>query len=172
MWTLAPREWFAQYRTAPALPQPARVTAMAGEPVPALVTRRLPDQITSSSAIPDEDDSRRGWSKVRVLGTLVIHINLVSPCFCSVIRPLIEEFHWKQNVFWKSAIEMLFWRDITQWVSRVSVYSIYSVIRLNQYRKCTLILVWGHFCMGIFNLLNTRLHTAKYLQYITVLHFS
>jgi hypothetical protein len=31
------------------------VTAMAGEPARALVT----DQITSSSAIPDEDDSRR-----------------------------------------------------------------------------------------------------------------
>ena len=134
MWTLWPRECFAQYRTAPALPQPARVTAMAGEPARALVT----DQITSSSAIPDEDDSRRAmavtaagtlvgggldlllffaplmflfllcvrarhsgtarshahgesislsldteksWSKVRVLGTLVIHINLVSPCF-------------------------------------------------------------------------------------------
>ena len=52
---------------------------MAGEPARALVT----DQITSSSAIPDEDDSRRAiavtaavaaaiegvlnWSKVRVL---------------------------------------------------------------------------------------------------------
>ena len=35
---------------------------MAGEPVPALVTRRLPDQITSSSAIPDEDDSRRAMA--------------------------------------------------------------------------------------------------------------
>ena len=58
MWTLAPREWFAQYRTAPALPQPARVTAMAGEPARALVT----DQITSSSAIPDEDDPRRAMA--------------------------------------------------------------------------------------------------------------
>ena len=52
------RECFAQYRTAPALPQPARVTAMAGEPARALVT----DQITSSSAIPDEDDSRRAMA--------------------------------------------------------------------------------------------------------------
>ena len=58
MWTLWPRECFAQYRTAPALPQPARVTAMAGEPARALVT----DQITSSSAIPDEDDSRRAMA--------------------------------------------------------------------------------------------------------------
>ena len=35
-------------------------------------------------------------------------------------------------------------------MSRVSVYSIYSVIRLNQYRKCFLIWFWGHLCMGIF----------------------
>ena len=95
---------------------------MAGEPARALVT----DQITSSSAIPDEDDPRRAMAVTaavaaaipaaiegvlngavrrnelsRVLGTLVIHINLVSPCFCNVIRPLIEEFHWNQKVFGK-----------------------------------------------------------------------
>ena len=39
----------------------------------------------------------------------------------------------------------------TQWVSSVCIYTIYSVIRLNQYRKCTFILVWGWDCMGIFN---------------------
>ena len=38
----------------------------------------------------------------------------------------------------------------TQWVSSVLVYSIYSVIRLNGYRKCTLVTVRGGFCMGIF----------------------
>ena len=35
---------------------------MAGEPARTLPTRRLPDQITSSSAIPDEDDSRRAMA--------------------------------------------------------------------------------------------------------------
>ena len=35
---------------------------MAGEPARTLLTRRLPDQITSSSAIPDEDDSRRAMA--------------------------------------------------------------------------------------------------------------
>ena len=39
-------------------------------------------------------DTEKSWSKVRVLGTLVIHINLVSLCFWNVMRPLIEEFHW------------------------------------------------------------------------------
>ena len=88
MWTLAPREWFAQYRTAPALPQPARVTAMAGEPARALVT----DQIlffaplmflfllcvrarhsgTARSHAHGESislslDTEKSWSKVRVL---------------------------------------------------------------------------------------------------------
>ena len=141
MWTLWPRECFAQYRTAPALPQPARVTAMAGEPARALVT----DQITSSwgggstcfsflrrscfffffaSALATRgprDLTLTGrvspfhltLRKVGVkyecyLGTLVIHINLVSKCFWNVMRPLIEEFHCKQKDFGKPRLRPFF----------------------------------------------------------------
>ena len=108
---------------------------MAGEPARALVT----DQITSSSAIPDEDDSRRAMAvtaavaaaipaaiegvlngavrrnelslvvKHRLqLGTLVIHINLVSLCFWNVMWPLFEEFHCNQKVFGKPRLRTFF----------------------------------------------------------------
>ena len=65
----------------------------------------------------------------------------------------MEEFHWNQKKFRKTPIGSIFWRDVTQWVSRVWVYSIYSVIRLNSYRKGSLITTWGHLCMGIFKML-------------------
>jgi hypothetical protein len=53
-------------------------------------------------------DTEKSWSKVRVLGTLVIHINLVSLCFWNVMRPLIEEFHCKQKVFGKPRLRPFF----------------------------------------------------------------
>ena len=77
---------------------------MAGEPARALVT----DQITSSSAIPDEDDSRRAMAVRDAVqfchgeslnqdwrtGTLLIHLNLdIHKCW-NVIMPYSEEFHW------------------------------------------------------------------------------
>ena len=53
-------------------------------------------------------DTEKSWSKVRVLGTLVIHINLVSECFWNVMRPLIEEFHWEKKRFDKPRSERYF----------------------------------------------------------------
>ena len=53
-------------------------------------------------------DTEKSWSKVRVLGTLVIHINLVSLCFWNVMWPLFEEFHCNQKVFGKPRSERYF----------------------------------------------------------------
>ena len=50
----------------------------------------------------------------------------------------------------------------------VLVRSIYSVVRLKRYRKCSLVPVWGRDCMGIFKKVPVQTKGAVVLWYSTV----
>ena len=96
-------------------------------------------------------DTEKSWSKVRVLPWYFSHT------YQSRFQMLLEcnaALNWRISLDAKKILrnpdQNDFWRDVTQWVSRVWVYSIYSVIRLKRCRKGSLTPAGGWDCMGIF----------------------